>query len=114
MLTNRDRFVKIIPAIVQDVINKQDLPLLDAEMGAQSETDLSFIFNTVFKIPGSLSARMDSMNLYLYNKFTPGYYPYTYVNLPGRDLKGSTTISVNESTPVLNDTEITKWLTKTL
>lgn len=83
-------------------------------MGAKSETELSFSYHTVFKIPGSTGARMDSMELYLYNKFTPGYYPYTYVTLPGKNLKGSTTISVNGSTPVLNDTEITKWLSKTL
>lgn len=96
------------------MINKQDLPLLNAEIGAKSETELSFNFETLFKIPGSMSARMDSMELYVYNEFTPGYYPYTDVTLPGRNLKGSTTISINESTPVLNDTEITKWLTKTL
>ncbi|CAN8104283.1 unnamed protein product [Discula destructiva] len=106
-------FVKIIPAIIQDIINTQDLPLLNAEMGAKSETQLSIAFNTVFKIPGSMSARMDAMNLSMYNKFTPGYYPYTYVVLPGKSLHGSTTIALNESTPVLNDTEMTRWLTKT-
>lgn len=106
--------MKIIPAIVQDMINKQDLPLLNAEIGAKSETELLFNFDTVFKVPGSMSAHMDSMQLYIYNKFTPGYYPYTDILLPGRDLKGSTTISINESTPVLNDTEIAKWLTQTL
>lgn len=57
---------------------------------------------------------MDSVELYVYNELTPGYYPYTEVALAGRNLKGSTSISINESTPVLNDTEITKWLTKTL
>lgn len=113
-ILSHDRFTKIIPAIVQDIINKQSLPLLNAEIGAKSETELSFNFETLFKIPGSMSARMDTMELYVYNKFTPGYYPYTEVTLPGRTLKGSTTISINESTPVLNDTEITKWLTKTL
>lgn len=113
MLTWR-RFLKIIPAIVQDIINKQSLPILDAEIGAASKADLSFAFSTVFKIPSSMSAYMDSMDLYLYNKFTPGYYPYTYVTLPGKNLKGSTTITLNQLTPVLNDTEITAWLTKTL
>lgn len=83
-------------------------------MGAASETELSFAFSTVFKIPGGMSAYMDSMDLYLYNKFTPGYYPYTYVTLPGRNLKGSAIITLNQTAPVLNDTEITTWLTKTL
>lgn len=99
---------------MQDVINKQSLPIVDAEMGAVSEKELSFAFSTVLKVPGSMSAYMDSMDLYLYNKFTPEYYPYTYVTLPGRYLKGSTTITLNQTAPVLNATEITTWLTKTL
>lgn len=83
-------------------------------MGAKSNTELSFVFNTIFNIPGGMSAYMDTMDLYMYNNFTPGYYPYTVVTLPARNLRGSTTISLNESIPVLNSTEITKWLSRTL
>lgn len=106
--------MKIIPAIVQRIVNNQELPLLNAEIGPKSNTEVSFAFTTVLKIPGGLSARMDSTELFLYNKFTPGYYPYTNITLPENHLEGSTSISVNESAPVLNDTEITSWLTKTL
>lgn len=50
----------------------------------------------------------------MYNTFTDGFYPYTSVTLPGHELKGTTVISINSSSPVLNDTEISKWLNTTL
>lgn len=50
----------------------------------------------------------------MYNTFTEGFYPYTVVTLPSHELKGSTTISINSTSPVLNDTEISKWLNTTL
>lgn len=50
----------------------------------------------------------------MYNAFTEGFYPYTYVTLPSHELKGSTTISINSTSTVLNDTEISKWLNTTL
>lgn len=50
----------------------------------------------------------------MYNAFTEGFYPYTYVTLPSHELKGATTISINSTSTVLNDTEISKWLNATL
>lgn len=108
------RFLKIIPAAIQNMIDRTDLPILNAQMGAASETELHLSFSTVFKAPGGLTARMDSFKMYLYNNFTEGYYPYTSVNVPAQTLKGSTPILINSTTPVLNDTEISKWLNKTL
>ncbi|KAF3765746.1 hypothetical protein M406DRAFT_322067 [Cryphonectria parasitica EP155] len=106
-------FLKIIPAVIQDMINKTDLPILNATIGAYSATELQFSFSTVFKAPGSISARMESFNLSLYNAFTEGYYPYTYVTLPEQELKGSTDISIASTSPVTNYTELEKWLNTT-
>lgn len=55
------RFLKIIPATIQDMIDQTDLPILNAELGAKSETELDFVFSTVFGNPSTMTARMDSL-----------------------------------------------------
>lgn len=59
---------------------------------------------------------MDPYGLSLYNSFTPGYYPYTFAEIPDSALrlKGATRISINSTSPVLNATECSKWVNATL
>ncbi|PSR80071.1 hypothetical protein BD289DRAFT_441498 [Coniella lustricola] len=106
-------FLKIIPAAIQNMIDKTDLPIINATIGAYSETDIRFRFDTVLNAPGGLNAHMDSFNLSLYNADTDGYYPYTFVTVPAQDLHGSTTISIDSVSPVTNYTELEKWLNAT-
>lgn len=68
----------------------------------------------MFEAPSGLVARMDAFNLSLYNTFTEGFYPYTYVTVPEKELKGSTSILIDSISPVTNYTEIEKWLNTTL
>lgn len=109
-------FLKILPAIVQKIVDDLDFPIMDARIGAQNATELAFNFATVFQIPAGISARMDPFGLSLYNTFTPGFYPYTYLELPqsALNLKGATKVSINSSAPVLNATEIAKWVNVTV
>lgn len=96
------------------MINKTDLPILNATIGAYSETEIQFSFSTIFKAPGGISARMETFNMSLYNADTEGYYPYTYVTVPEQELHGSTTISIDSVSAVTNYTELEKWLNTTL
>lgn len=109
-------FIKIVPAIVQKIIDDMELPVMNARIGASSATELAFSFTTIFSIPGGFSVRMDPYGLSMYNTFTPGFYPYTFAQLPESafHLQGATRITFNSTAPVLNDTEISKWVNATV
>lgn len=109
-------FLKIVPAIVQKIIDDMELPALDARIGAASASEVAFSFATIFSIPGGFSVRMDPYGLSMYNTFTPGFYPYTFAQMPesALDLKGATKITLNTTAPVLNDTEISNWVNATV
>ena len=111
-----DRFLVIVPAIVQKIIDNIELPIMNARIGAASAADLLIVFTTVFPIPGGLSVRMDPYSLSSYNTFTPGFNPFATVEIPKEalQLKGDTTININTTTPVTNTTEVSKWVNATL
>ncbi|KAJ4385784.1 hypothetical protein N0V93_010215 [Gnomoniopsis smithogilvyi] len=102
--------------IVQKIISDMELPAIDARVGAASPTELAFSFTTIFSIPGGFSVRMDPYGLSMYNTFTPGFFPYTYAEMPesALHLKGATKFTLNATTPVLNDTEVSKWVNATV
>lgn len=98
------------------MIDEADLPIINAHLDVASETELHVSFSTIFKIPDGFASHMDAFNLSMYNADSDSadsFYPYTAVPVPAHALKGATTIAINATAPVLNATELSKWLNTT-
>ena len=109
------RFLVIIPALAQLIVNKTDLPIYHASLKAVSDNQVIIGLSTSLTVPGGLTVRLDPIDLYLYNEETPGFNPYTMVSLDGQSVRGKTDISVQEKiVNIGNRTEINVFLEKML
>ena len=104
----RLRFKVILPAIVQNIIDKQDMPVKGGAFVAMSSDKLKINLDTVLDTP--LPARIDPTKLSLYNKKTPGFFPFVNVTLPEQHLDGTTDVIVKDQiVTVSNETELITW-----
>ncbi|KXJ91722.1 hypothetical protein Micbo1qcDRAFT_174755 [Microdochium bolleyi] len=104
-------FKVVLPAIVQDIVSKQEMPVKGGSLIALSPTELRMTLKTVLDTP--LGADLDPINLYLYNKDTPQYTPFTNLTIPGQHVKGYTEVNVAEQTvTVSNGDEMIKFFNK--
>ncbi|KAI0539878.1 hypothetical protein GGR58DRAFT_204426 [Xylaria digitata] len=101
-------FTKIIPAITQDIVDSQKLPIMGGAFRALSPTQLSVSLETELDTP--LAASLDPTNLFVYNKDTPDYSPFFNVTLPKIHANHKTSVVVtNQTVTVTNETELVKW-----
>ncbi|KAI1180023.1 hypothetical protein F4777DRAFT_530703 [Nemania sp. FL0916] len=101
-------FTKIIPAITQDIVSSQKLPVLAGEFQALSPTELLVSLQTQLDTP--LPADLDPTVLSVYNKDTPDYSPFLNVELPKIHANHKTPVMVtNQTVKVANETELVKW-----
>ncbi|GAW19267.1 hypothetical protein ANO14919_087530 [Xylariales sp. No.14919] len=101
-------FTKIIPAITQDIVDNQKLPIVGGAFYAVSPTQLSVSLNTELDTP--LAADLDPTTLYVYNKGTPDYSPFINVTLPKIHVNHKTpVVFTNQTVMVTNETELVKW-----
>lgn len=101
----------IIPAIVQDIIKKQDLPILSASFLTQSASVLLVRVNTALKTP--IPAKTNNFTLELYNRDTPDYSPWIRMNVPELSLSGYTKFTIpSQKQTITNSTELSKWFGK--
>ncbi|KAI9148381.1 hypothetical protein HJFPF1_12212 [Paramyrothecium foliicola] len=108
-------FLKIIPALAQLLVNDTDLPIYGGEIKALSNDEIAIGLQTSLTIPGGLSVRLDPLEMWLYNKDTPDFSPYTMVPLDGQNIKGKTDINIQGTVVrVGNRTELNKWLNSVL
>ncbi|KAI1496524.1 hypothetical protein F5X99DRAFT_422051 [Biscogniauxia marginata] len=107
-------FLKIIPAIAQDIVNKADLPVYGGSLRAVSHDSLRIGLQTSLSIPTGLHVRLDPTELWLYNTESQNFNPYTMVPLGGQDVSGTTYINVEDDASILNLTEIERFLQKFL
>ncbi|KAI0596896.1 hypothetical protein F4775DRAFT_562348 [Biscogniauxia sp. FL1348] len=107
-------FTKIIPAIAQDIVNKAQLPVYGGSLRALSPNTLSIGLQTSLTVPSGLHVQLDPTELWLYNKESPGFVPYSMVPLGGQSLTGTTAITVEDEAEVLNATGIEMFLSKFL
>ncbi|KAI0911493.1 hypothetical protein F4823DRAFT_585991 [Ustulina deusta] len=102
-------FTKIIPAITQDIVNSQKLPLMSGSFQALSPTQLSVSLETELNTP--IAADLDPTTLFVYNKDTPDYSPFINVTLPKIHANHKTPVMVtNQTVTVTNETELVKWI----
>ena len=105
------RFLEIVPALAQLIVDKTDLPISSATLKALSDDEVIIGLSTSLTVPGGLTVKLDPIDLFLHNKFTPGFVPYTMVSLDGQTVKGKTDISVENMTVGVGDRdELNKWL----
>ncbi|GAP89599.1 hypothetical protein SAMD00023353_3500060 [Rosellinia necatrix] len=104
-------FTKIIPAITQDIVDAQKLPIIGGTFQALSPTELSVTLETQLDTP--LPADLDPTTLFVYNKETPVYSPFMNVTLPKLHVNHKTPVMVtNQTVTVTNETELVKFFDK--
>ncbi|KEY67061.1 hypothetical protein S7711_04735 [Stachybotrys chartarum IBT 7711] len=101
-------FEVIIPALVQNIVNDQTLPIHSGIIRALSPTQLSISLNTSLNTP--LPARIEPMDMYLYNENTTDYSPFVKLSLPEQHVHHRTYIVVtNQTVTVDNEDELVAW-----
>lgn len=109
------RFLKIVPALAQLIVNRTGLPIHNASLKAVSDDQVIIGLSTSLTVPGGLTVQLDPIDLYLHNENTPEFSPYTMVPLHGQSVSGKTDITIKEQTvDVGNRTELNTWLTRML
>ncbi|KAI1313586.1 hypothetical protein F5Y03DRAFT_389884 [Xylaria venustula] len=104
-------FTKIIPAITQDIVSSQKLPIINGTFQAVSPSELYVTLSTELNTP--LAADIDPTTLYVYNKETPDYSPFFNVTLPKIHANHKTPVTVtNQTVQVTNQTELIKFFDK--
>lgn len=105
----------IVPALAQLLVNKTGLPIYSASLKAVSNNAVIIALTTALDVPAGITVKLDPLDLWLYNKDTPEFTPYTMVPLDGQSVSGHTEIIVTDKTVnVGNRSELHTWLTRTL
>ncbi|KAI1490909.1 hypothetical protein F5X96DRAFT_678768 [Biscogniauxia mediterranea] len=107
-------FTKIIPAIAQDIVNKAKLPVYGGSLRALSPSSLGIGLQTSLTAPSGLHVQLDPTQLWLYNKESPGFVPYSMVPLGAQSITGTKDITIEEETDVLDVAGIETFLAKFL
>ncbi|KAJ1334162.1 DUF3712 domain-containing protein [Microdochium nivale] len=104
-------FKVVLPAIVQDIVGKQSLPVNGGSLIAVSPTEMRMTLKTVLDTP--LGADLDAINLFLFNNDTPDFTPFTNLTFPPQHVKGYTEVNVQEQiVTVTNSEEMIKFFNK--
>jgi hypothetical protein len=104
-------FLLILPAIVQDIVNNQSLPVNGGSFIALSPNTLNVSIESGLNTP--LPATLDPLTLFLYNKDTPEFSPFLNVTIPQMAVSHQTAINVvNQSVTITNETELVTWFNK--
>ena len=102
-------FKVIIPAIVQLIINKQDLPIKQGVFKALNADEISLEINTTINSP--LPAELDAVTLFLYNKDTKPFSPFGNISIPKTKVGKNTRVEIPRQTvPISNQSELVKWV----
>lgn len=112
-LTGHDRFLVIIPGVIQGMVDDAHLPIRSGSLEAFSNNEVAVGLSTELDGPTDLTVRMDPFEMYLYNEDTEGFYSFTSVLVPGHAINAKTQIDIKKETvAVTNYTELKKWLTR--
>ncbi|KAL3952499.1 hypothetical protein ACCO45_012442 [Purpureocillium lilacinum] len=104
-------FKVIVPAIVQAILNKQDLPVHSGALKALTPERVILSLNTSLDTP--LPVNIDELPLYLYNSDTEPYSPFVTLTLPDQRVSGDTpAIITNQTVSVTNQTELVRWFNR--
>ncbi|RGP78298.1 hypothetical protein FLONG3_3613 [Fusarium longipes] len=101
-------FTVIIPAIVQNILNGQKLPINGGALQVISPNEVNMSIITSLDTP--LAATLKPVDLYLYNKETHPMSSFLMLKLPNLHLNHKTDVTVvNQTMKVTNQTELLAW-----
>ncbi|KAF4998645.1 hypothetical protein FGRMN_2971 [Fusarium graminum] len=101
-------FTVIIPAIVQNILNSQKLPIDGGALQVLSPREVNMSIFTSLNTP--IAATLKPTDLYLYNKETKPFSSFLKLHLPEQHLSHkSEVIITNQTVKVTNETELTRW-----
>ncbi|RFN48460.1 hypothetical protein FIE12Z_7269 [Fusarium flagelliforme] len=101
-------FTVIIPAIVQNILNGQKLPIEGGALQVISPDEVNMSIITSLDTP--LAANLKPVDLYLYNKETHPMSSFLMLKLPDLHLNHKTGVTVvNQTMKVTNHTELLLW-----
>ncbi|RSM09133.1 hypothetical protein CEP52_004250 [Fusarium oligoseptatum] len=101
-------FKVIIPAIIQNILNGQKLPIDSGALQALSPTHVNMSLHTYLDTP--LGVKIDPVDLYLYNKNTKPYSPFFKLHLPEQHVNHKTDLTVtNQTLLVVDEKELLIW-----
>ncbi|KAI1068914.1 hypothetical protein LB507_006153 [Fusarium sp. FIESC RH6] len=101
-------FTVIIPAIVQNILNGQKLPIEGGALQVISPDEVNMSIITSLDTP--LAANLKPVDLYLYNKETHPMSSFLMLKLPDLHLNHKTDVTVvNQTMKVTNHTELLLW-----
>lgn len=105
------RFLVIVPALAQRIVDDTSLPIFGGSLLAVSNDAVKIGINTALTVPGGLSVRLEALELWLYNKETDGFKPWSMVPLEGQTISGRTEINVQDEVVGVGDRdELHTWL----
>lgn len=108
LTTSNTRFKVIIPAIIQNILNGQKLPIDGGALLTLSPTHVNMSLLTSLDTP--LGVKLDPVDLYLYNKNTKPISSFFKLHLPELHIKHQTDVVVtNQTLLVTNQTELLIW-----
>lgn len=100
-----------MPALAQRIVDDTNLPIYGGTLMAVSDDSVRIGLNTALSVPGGLSVGLDALELWLYNKDTDGFKPWSMVPLDKRTVSGRTEINVeNQLVGVGDRDELHTWL----
>ncbi|KAL4815737.1 hypothetical protein BDW67DRAFT_191382 [Aspergillus spinulosporus] len=106
-------FLVAIPAIAQRIVEDTSLPVYSAHITDPKPDAVTFTLDTGLTVPLGLSVRLDPFTLDLFNRDSDPEITYLVVAVPEYKIKGKTNLTVtSENTPVLDEDEFVKALTK--
>ncbi|RGP58984.1 hypothetical protein FSPOR_11693 [Fusarium sporotrichioides] len=101
-------FTVIVPAIVQNILNGQKLPINGGALQVISPELVMMSINTSLDTP--LAANLKPVDLYLYNKETQPMKSFLMLKFPNLHLNHNTEVSiVNQTMQVTDQKELLAW-----
>lgn len=88
------RFLVIVPAIAQRIVDDTNLPVYSADILDPKPDSITFILHTSLTLPAGIEAQTDPFSLSLFDRNVKPMQPYLKVPMDGYDLSGTTNISV--------------------
>ncbi|KAL4736076.1 hypothetical protein BDV11DRAFT_211567 [Aspergillus similis] len=106
-------FLVAIPAIAQRIVEDTSLPVYGAHITNPMPDAVTFTLDTGLTVPLGLSVRLEPFTLDLFNRDSDPETTYLTIPVPEYKIKGKTNLTVtSENTPVLDEDEFVKALTK--
>lgn len=104
-------FLVILPVVVQSLVDKANLQIYGGAFLAHTPDTAVVSISTALDIPPGISAYIDPLTLYLYDKNDSAHSAFLGLSLPRTELQGHTQVHVdNEVVTITNQTAMVTWL----